>query len=127
MQDAILSKNVKVTKLLLKRGADPNFNPDGMNHPLQFAVRRGYLEIVELLISHNVDLNHKFSGHTALHYFVVATLHSRISLSQRNVEMLKVMVCSGASVNIQNKNGNNVIESCLEMKHIRLAKVIWFN
>ncbi|OXU25180.1 hypothetical protein TSAR_000576 [Trichomalopsis sarcophagae] len=65
---AVDNENVRIVKMLLEKGADPNIE----ENTLHVAVSRGSLEIVELLVSYGIDVNRvlKSSGKTALHVAV---------------------------------------------------------
>jgi len=88
---------LRVVKLLLEHGADPNIqNKDGMT-PLHFATERGSPEVVKLLLEHGADPNiqeNKF-GWTPLHYAV----------SRCHVDVVRVLLDHGADLTIRDNKG----------------------
>ena len=53
---AVCEDNLEVLEILLKHGADPNAN-NGVNTALMIAARRGFTNIVKVLVSAGVDVN----------------------------------------------------------------------
>lgn len=57
---AVLNNNVDIAKLLLRHGANINYQTptDGMT-PLHVATQYGHFESIKLLVNNRVNLNHK--------------------------------------------------------------------
>ena len=122
LQIAIIKDDVKATRILLKNGANPNLAPTNQLGfgliPIHIGITLKVFDIVELLIAYNADLNLKdHRGYTPMHW----------AIHRRNMKTMKVLLMHGASVDIQDMNGNNVFEKALNMDLDHVAKMIWFD
>ncbi|CAI0452504.1 unnamed protein product [Linum tenue] len=71
--------------------------------PLHWAVDRGHLNIVELLVGRNADVNAKDSeGQTALHYAVVCEREG----------IAEFLVKRDANVNVKDNDGKSARDLC---------------
>nr|HMT03187.1 ankyrin repeat domain-containing protein [Burkholderiales bacterium] len=103
MQVAIESRNLKVFKLLVEIGINPN------NEFLHLAIRKGYHEIVSLLIANGVDVNYQDEeGNTAFNLAI--QLGKNLCLN----ELLKI---NNLNQSIKNE-GIALEERNLWIKHI---------
>ena len=122
LQIAIMKDDKETTKILLKNGANPNFAPTNQLGfgliPIHIGITLKVFDIVELLIAYNADLNLKdHRGYTPMHW----------AIHRRNMKTMKVLLMHGASVDIQDMNGNNAFEKALNMDLDHVAKMIWFD
>ncbi|KAI8796893.1 ankyrin-3 [Biomphalaria glabrata] len=93
-----------IIKLLLDKGANLNAQDQRGFTALMHAVIDRCYEKVNVLIQYKADLNIKsFGGHTAV---LLAT-------SQGNTAILEALLDAGASVNIENDNGDSVVRLLL--------------
>ena len=84
---AIKFNNTEVLKILLQRGANPNYRNEAHITTLHMAVIRGHQDMVKLLIQHRVAVNSRSEdGSTALHY----------SCNFRRYEISKILLENGA-------------------------------
>ena len=75
-------------------------------------------QIVELLISYNVDVNHQdLTGRTAMH----------VAWRSNKLEIAEILLRNGACIDIKKRDGNNAMETSLNVQKIGLAKLLWFN
>ena len=88
----------KVVKALLKAGAKVNATDKNGNTPLHITSLYGSdnLDVVDFLIENGADVN----GNTPLHWAVAF----------QRIDKVKLLLESGADVNIQNNNGETVLD-----------------
>ncbi|XP_044742473.1 ankyrin-3-like [Chrysoperla carnea] len=127
---AIANADLKITKLLLTNGANVKDNPE----PLNIAVEKGYIEIVEALLQYNADVNASdVNGKTALH--LTATLRDfENSFGSRtdkdpNVnnikgEIAKLLLNQGANVNAQTKNGETTLHIATQNGYVQIVEAL---
>jgi uncharacterized protein len=96
---AIAGSNIDIPRRLLAAGADPAAEETiDQLRALDFAAISGEFELVKLLLSTGVDVNHRqggFWGETALMH---AVFHDRR-------ETVRLLIAHGADVNLANKQG----------------------
>ena len=152
MLKAIKIDNVEIVRILLLKckGADLNFINHSENTPLTYAIGKGNLDIIELLLSNGADPNFEDKmGWTPLTY---ATYYNRIeavkiliannanldlkdgvgitplstAIIQNNLDMVKLLVENGASTNIHN-NGVTPFQKAINKKHIDIINFFMEN
>src|SRR5689334_18021896 len=91
LHDAVWSNRLEIVRFLLDRGAAIDArHSDGGSTPLHYAVIRDDLPIAQLLIARGADVNATYrSGVTAL----------QLAASRGNLEMVRLLIDSGANVN----------------------------
>lgn len=103
---AILRKDVKLTALFLKKGADANARDVKFKYPLDplsTAVTTGSLELVELLLSNGADVNVQDDefGWTALHVACTSDNYDK--------KIVELLIRRGGDVNIKDKLGHTTL------------------
>lgn len=113
---AVRSGNLETVTLLLDAGADINICRFGRQSPLLIAVSNGLVDIVKLLLSRGarVDLRAPVvysppTGGTALHAAAIAN----------NLELVELLLDSGANPNIRYKNGDTVLFSLASRIYVK--------
>jgi ankyrin repeat protein len=112
LQNPATTQRLKMTKVLLEHGANPNVRDFEQATPLMRAVFIGDKEIVELLLAHKAEVNAQDkNGRSALHYaswalqssggFVPGTPQSGRDMTP----IAELLIASGADVNARTKEG----------------------
>ncbi|WP_080571789.1 ankyrin repeat domain-containing protein [Orientia tsutsugamushi] len=92
---AVKDGNIEEVKRLLSadNNIDINIKDTYFNTPLYYAVAKGYIEIIKLLLSHGANINStNSSGNTPLICSVIA----------EHIEIVKLLLSHGADVNYKN-------------------------
>ncbi|KAL6705251.1 hypothetical protein ACN47E_007211 [Coniothyrium glycines] len=99
------SPSVNTVQQFLDAGADPNLVDSNRLSPLMAAVRRGWADVVQMLLSHGSSIDHKDNlGHTAL-YAAAAMGHA---------EILEILIHGGATVECKDNNGETALDAALQ-------------
>ena len=86
--DGVKTGNIYAVRQALRDGADVNVMIDGSDSALQIAVCSGFIDIVEVLLVHGVNVDYAPShGYTAL--------YTAVSFSR--VEIVKMLILAGAN------------------------------
>lgn len=114
MHLAIKSNNIELVKLLIKEGADINACEEHGITPLMLAVKFKYQKIFDLLIHAGVDVNGrgKYRG-TALHH---------AAKSKQNINFLKILIDSGAEVNVTSEDGKTPLHHAALTADVNIVK-----
>ena len=104
-----------LTKLLVEAGCSPR-EPNGVDKPpIQIAVTRGFLSVVEFLLSQDVPLPQRV---------LFAALQATVT---KRVEMVRLLISKGAKVDVLNSNDDSLLHvtmrspdrsTCLEIAKI---------
>ena len=106
----------KVAEFLLQNGAEPNAYDEVRETPLYRAVNLGYVDCVEVLLKHDVDLDFQNrKGQTALH---------RAAIRGKRF-VVPLLLDAGASIELEDKTGkvpldyarNKLIKQLLSESH----------
>ena len=96
-------------RVLLRHHADMNICDAQFLYPIHAAAKAGHEDIVQILLSHGVDVNlqMKYSGLTALH---IAAMHSR-------KEVIELLINGGSlldfgCISTYNLHHNSVLNFC---------------
>jgi ankyrin repeat protein len=133
LSNAALFGNVKIVRLLLNYGADPNLKTDRSDRPLHRAVgsaHKSCYKIVRLLLNRKADPNaRRCGGQTPLMCLVedilVKTKYYRSYVKKRvnvaarrtfrdiacRLQILKLLVDHGADINAQDDDGNTILHT----------------
>jgi len=107
---AAFEGRVRVVKLLLELGADPNFRADNGWTPLIAAANDGRTRIVEILIDAGADLNGAdMKGQTALHHLCFCPRSSA-------AEVATLLISRGADALQKNNDGATAYRVALEKR-----------
>ena len=109
------NKNIEITKLLLKAGADVNISDNDGWAPLHRAVVWNRKEIVELLLKYKADANISDGTGWTLLYRAVELEY---------IEIIKLLLKAGADVNIPDKKGIYPIDRAIEKKNIEMIELL---
>lgn len=106
---------VRVVKLLLELGADPNFSASNGWTPIIAAANDGRTQIVKVLLKAGANPNFSDSrGRTALHHLCFCP-------RQTTVGIARVLVSSGADSNLKDSNGQTPYQLALSKSSGSLA------
>jgi len=82
---------------------------------LHFATEEGHKEIVELLITHNADLNKRTSnGWTALHF----------AAEEGHKEIAELLIAKGADVNAKDEEDGTALDWAIRHKRTEIADLL---
>ena len=96
---------LEVVQLLLRYGADINFQNHIGQTALHKASQRGYVNIIKLMLNHNVDVDAPdHDGSTPLH----------LAVSKAHLETVQLLLKHGASVHTQNNRGETSFQAASE-------------
>ncbi|KJV91032.1 ankyrin repeat domain-containing protein [Orientia tsutsugamushi] len=85
------------------------------NHPLLYAAKHNYLDVVQHLIEHGVDINtQNLRGSTALH----------IASYNGNIQMAMFLLANHAAVDTQNVYSNTALYYAVEQSNIEMASLL---
>ncbi|XP_058060291.1 uncharacterized protein LOC131210974 [Anopheles bellator] len=83
--------------------------------PLQIAARRGYADIVELLLRHGANVQARdTSGHSVLHFAV----------ESKSVPIVRILLRHGAQVGVPDTHGVSPLEVAIEAEHRKLTRLL---
>lgn len=115
---AVEANDKKEVELLLKLGADPNYNRNGelnIRSVLTIAVTNENLEIVKLLVANKADIHWRdFFGITAVIY----------AAGLGNMDIVKFLIANGASIHDVDKSGITVLGAAKQSKNEKLIAYI---
>ncbi|WP_371219266.1 ankyrin repeat domain-containing protein [Orientia tsutsugamushi] len=84
-------------------------------HPLPYAAKKGYIDVVKYLIDHGIDVNtQNHWNNTALHF----ASHSG------NTHMVKLLLDNNANPNLQNKSNNTALHYSVEKNFILITNLL---
>ena len=105
-------RRLRVAKVLLAGGADPNAVTEYGSMPLHTAVRHGNLPAVEVLLENGADPNAKTGGG-------VTPLHVAVK-----TEVVKVLLAAGADPNAQDSDGDTPLRYAADRGTIEIIKLL---
>ena len=118
--DAVTKGDVEGVKLWLERGVDPNVKVGGST-PLHVAAERGYVEIVELLLSEvgrGVEVDARDGrGFTPLQYACFGLLHAGPVSVGRYRDVVVALLRRGADPDVRDEEGNTVLHWAASRGH----------
>jgi len=117
--DAVIRGDVEGVKLWLEREVDPNVKVGGST-PLHVAAERGYVEIVELLLSRKwrVEVDARDGrGFTPLQYACFGLLHAGPVSVGRYRDVVVALLRRGADPDVRDEEGNTVLHWAASRRH----------
>lgn len=113
---ACRTKRASTVKLLLERGAEPDLATPDNRAPLIEAATSGCLECVELLITHDADVNRatKSYGETPL----------IVAVQSRRAAVVKFLLLKGAKRNAKDREGATALDHSRRNKDSEIADLL---
>ncbi len=110
---------VRVTELLLARGADVNVTADWGWTPLHLAARYqgpGHKDVVELLLAHGADvtLKEKYCGRSPLHWAIYGNKN----------DLAEILLSKGADANAKDAEGQTLLCDAVERENTELVSLL---
>lgn len=109
---AILKNNLKAAKILLDRGANPNFIPTGGNPPIYYAKSK---EAIKLLKDYNANINKKSE---------VSDSPLFDAVKNKDTKLLEELIFNGAKVNVKNKAGETLLYKAIQNSDFDIARFL---
>lgn len=98
-------RRIKITELLLKRGADTKLLDSDLANALHWTSTFGIIDTAKLLINYKADINQQDNvGWTPLH----------VACFSKNIDMAIILILIGADINIKNNEGKIPFEYLTE-------------
>jgi ankyrin repeat protein len=118
---AIVSRNIKIIRMLLDKGADINIIDDSeMYTPLHLAVLEDNIEIIQMLLDKGANINilcyslNNGKKYTPLHLVVL----------ERNIDLVEILLEKGANINLQNSSGETPLHLAVLEQDINIVKML---
>lgn len=123
----ISKNNDDVIKLLLKYGASINGDNIGYS-PLIWAILCRNMESIRSLIANGADVNYTNinDGYTPLMHAMMKDIHGEYD-SKKSIDILELLISSGADVNKTDKNGETPIFKAVRWDKIDIIKYLFLN
>ncbi|XP_065921776.1 uncharacterized protein [Magallana gigas] len=96
--------------LFLENGSDPSNCIENIHSPLMIVLEKGSSEMVQCILEHGVDVNHRGASNTT-------ALHIALEKAAMDIPILKTLVEAGADVNKSNTDGESPLCCCLKSQH----------
>lgn len=110
---AILLHDIKLVKLFLELGVNPNIANENKQAPIHLAVLDNRLDIIKLLKMYNADLEIPCElEQTPLH----------LAVNTSNLEIIKYLIEQGADMNIVDENCKSVLDYAIDEKNVNILK-----
>lgn len=125
LRNAVEAGNSKVVEYLIKKGANVNavkISQDGekaglkLESALMIAVRRGYFDIVKLLVENGADLEQQYESANYDTAIITASIYGR--------DILEYLIKKGANINYQNSKGETALMNAARKGWIDNVKVL---
>jgi ankyrin repeat protein len=115
------SVNYNIVNALLQNGADPNIPDDLGKSPLTIAVHSGIPSIVDLLLKHDANPNYESKS---LGLPLIDVLRIRSASNYNIIEIVELLLKSGADINLTTKNRESFISIIDKMENNELKEKI---
>ncbi|KAK9497012.1 hypothetical protein O3M35_012806 [Rhynocoris fuscipes] len=122
--NAILERKVDIAELLLKDGADSNYNASNSCwSPLMHAASLGAVELIKLLLDCGADPTYELNKKSA----VMCLCESCCFDENQLLECLNILVANGADINAKDNHGLTPLMMAVKRGHSKLvARLIEF-
>ncbi len=110
---AIKLNDMKLLKLFLESGVNPNLANDNNNAPIHLAILKNNLDALKLLIEYKCDVCLPSD-------FEETPLH--LAVSESNLEAIKLLVENGADFNLVDENNCSVIDYVVDESNEDVVK-----
>jgi ankyrin repeat protein len=115
LNEAILSKNNAMIKLLLEKGAEVNVHDNRGRTPLGLAVKSGRLELAEVLIAKGADIDAcDVNGDSLLTWCLARGKH----------DVVEFLINHGADTKATNRYGKTPLDIAIRDRKLKLAKIL---
>ncbi len=109
------NNDIQSVQTHIKNGENINLTNDSLYTPLMIAAKKGYLEIVKILVQAHANLDHQAkNGETAL--ILAASHHNR--------DIVRYLIDNGANVNIRDNNRNTALTIAAKKGFPRISKML---
>lgn len=113
--DAIKANNPQEVEALLAADNNAEVEDFDRRRPLTYAAFLGSADIVELLVDHKVDINHRDKlGNSALFY----------AARQGEIEIVEILIDAGADKNAENRQGITPLMSVASIGLLDVVQVL---
>jgi ankyrin repeat protein len=110
---AIDANQPKAALSLLTRGANPNLRDKNGTHPFVAAIVMGEPELVAQFLTKDIDPNMPMD--------LIATTPLMIAALENQLELVKILVNAGASLDQQNQEGTTALMMAADMGNIQVV------
>ena len=119
--------NIEIVKILISNGANVNAKDIYGKFPLGTAIMEGNVEIAKLLIQNNADVNSiERSSYIDMMLYGM-DINSRpieLALAFENVEMVNLLIRSGAQTNYISSDGSSLFNIAIEDNSLEVIKTL---
>ena len=110
---AIMAHDIRLVKLFLELGVNPNIANEGRYAPIHLAVLDNRLDIIKLLKAHNADLELPSElEQTPLH----------MAVNTSNLEIIMYLIDAGADMNIVDENNQSVLDYAIDEANANILR-----
>ncbi len=106
----------EIAEILVKNGADLNYESDDEQRPIHFAAFLGHPGIIEILLQAGVSVNSRsvWNGETPL---ILAACGGHAQTAQ-------FLISKGADMEMQDSNGNRALHLAANLEHVRTVATL---
>ena len=113
---AVINNNYYMVKLLLEKGANPNFKYKNIP-PIWIACFRGFYNIVYILLEYKA--NPKFIDKNNLSLLM-------ISAYSKNLKLIKLLVKYKTNIYHKNNDGDTILNISIKYKYMKITKYLLY-
>jgi hypothetical protein len=117
LEQAARKRNLEITRILLEKGANPNFHLD-YDSPLNIASQNGSLEIVRALLTYGANPNEMLYDYRTP---LLTAYHSR------NLEIMRVLLQNGADINRRFEFGMTLLHRAVRNNDLEIVNFLLLN